>query len=88
MPALGPRKISAFSLSSLPALDFPALHTIVGSVRCGSPLDPIPPVIFKSVLETLAQPLLALHNTSLATSHVPAELKQAVVTSLLKKTGG
>jgi len=52
-----------------------------------SDLDPMPTWLLKSYADVLAPFLTHLVNASLSTSHVPALMKTAYITPLLKKPG-
>uniref|UniRef100_A0A3B3I0M8 Reverse transcriptase domain-containing protein n=1 Tax=Oryzias latipes TaxID=8090 RepID=A0A3B3I0M8_ORYLA len=51
----------------------------------GSPLDSIPPKLFKEVFPSVAQTVLSIINSSLAAGVVPAVFKHATVQPVLKK---
>eukprot|EP00918_Siedleckia_nematoides_P064389 GHVU01140017.1.p1 GENE.GHVU01140017.1~~GHVU01140017.1.p1 ORF type:complete len:519 (-),score=24.55 GHVU01140017.1:616-2172(-) len=48
-------------------------------------MDPLPTWLLKASLDVLTEPLVEIVNTCLSTSEVPAVLKQATITPLLKK---
>lgn len=64
----------------------PLLKDIVSHMKpSGSPLDPIPPRLFKYVFDILARSVQGLINSILTTNVVPTSLKLAVVQPLIKK---
>ncbi len=63
------------------------LTKVVSSMKSSScPLDVVPTVLFKNVIDTIGPCMLSIINNSLTSGQVPGYFKQAVVQPILKKT--
>ena len=75
-------QLSRFDLSSTEELR----SIIMKSPTKSCDMDPLPTWLLKASLDVLTEPLVEIVNTCLSTSEVPAVLKQATISPLLKKT--
>ncbi|XP_013859206.1 RNA-directed DNA polymerase from mobile element jockey [Austrofundulus limnaeus] len=76
------------TLTQFKPISLSLLNKVVGHMKpSGSPVDPIPPSLFKEVLPSTGPAILNIINSSITTSVVPDAFKHAVVTPLLKKPG-
>uniref|UniRef100_A0A672YNT6 Reverse transcriptase domain-containing protein n=1 Tax=Sphaeramia orbicularis TaxID=375764 RepID=A0A672YNT6_9TELE len=76
---------------SLSTSDLPSLDEISELIHKSKPstcqLDPLPTVLVKACLPSLAPFITAIIHSSLTTGTVPASFKTAAITSILKKPG-
>ena len=82
--------------STFNGISFRSFHPVtISEISClisacpskSSPLDPKPTFLLKKCVSTLAPTLMHIVNMSLATGVFPGEMKLALITPLLKKTG-
>lgn len=82
-----PPAFQGTALSVFPSLESHDLAHFVAKVKSGSPEDPCPPMVFKTIIPVFEAEVLSLLNLSLATRRVPQKFKEALVIPLLKKAG-